>query len=114
MLIEEKAKEIAQYLKNEEGVDSTKAFDPFLLALIIGVILQIISIFIQKRKSTEKALASCKKPSIMQKWKLRSLLKRELGKKYPDLYSAVIRGSYDIGSKLTVEEMNQMYIEAKP
>jgi hypothetical protein len=109
-VITSKAEEVVKLMQEREGVDR-KAVDPYLIIAIVGCIIGVCQLFINKRNSYKTALAAMQNPSIMQRWTLRRLLKEKLGDQYSSLHTQVKRSMYSMACSLTESDVAEMYHE---
>lgn len=109
--ITSKAQEVLQIMQDKEGVDKLKTVDPYLIIAIVGCIVSVIQLLINKHNSYKSALAIMKEPSILQRWTFRKLLREKLGDKHNELVCPVRRSMYALANGLTENDVVSMYHE---
>lgn len=106
-----KAMEVAEYLRDQEGIPEVKCFDIILILAIAGFILQLIQFMHEKKKNTEETFAIIKNPGILHKWELRRQLRKHFKGKYPELQPKILKGLQVVASKVQSEEVQTIYKE---
>lgn len=103
-LAKAKAKEVAEYLRDQAGVPEVKCFSIILILALAGFILQVITFMRTKHKNPKEALAIMQKPGTIQRWQLRRMLKQHLGDQYQELHYKIMDGLCHVAAHKTDEQ----------
>lgn len=107
-LLKVKAQEVADLAASKKGL---MKLDPILIALIIQIISEIIAMWQSCRKKPEEAVDNAKNPGILTMWIVRRLVNRHLDGQ--EVKAEVRAALYEVGGKLTANEVSTMYAEVK-
>lgn len=89
------------------------AFDPFTILAIVSVIVAVIRLFIECKKKPRDAAQVCKKPDLVERWRLRRLIKEILADEEAEkeLSKALQKAFFLVGSRLTDKEIEYLMKE---
>lgn len=113
--IKNKAHQVATNLFQEQGVAHAEAFDPLIILTIIGIIINLICLIRECKKSKSAAVDLMHNPGILASWRLRRVVRRALSK-HPLLlmqyHPMVVAGVKAVGKTVTEAEFTSMLEEA--
>src|ERR1051326_417443 len=114
-IIKDKAQQVCDDMAKNQGIDQKLAFDVMLIIAIIGVIVNLVRLFIECKQSHQQAQAKMANPGLMERWRLRRAIREHVddGEVQAALASQLFNSSINISSKLKVEEVAAMYDEVQ-
>lgn len=93
--------------------DDKKQFDPFTIAMLIGLIVNIISV-IQKCVEANKVSSKATKKGMIDNMVLRRIVKKHVGKEqWKAEGNKIMESLYKVGSESTTEEITEAYQDAR-
>lgn len=93
--------------------DDKKQFDPFTIIMLIGLIVNIISM-IQKCVEANKVPTKAKRKSVVDNLILRRAVKKHVGKtQWKAEGNKIMEALYKVGAESTVEEVEEAYKDAR-
>lgn len=111
-VIEQKAALIAEDVAKKSDVRSL-AIDPFTIGIIITIITELVKLYMSCRKEPKSTAASMRHPGIMERWRLRKIVKRHIDddEVYSYMGKELVRSSLKVASQVTDDEVKAMYDE---
>lgn len=110
-LLENKALQIAGEAKGGEMIEV--AIDPITIMAIINLIVEIMKMFKDCKKTPTEAKVTMSSPNWIQKWRLRGMIRQELKKHgSKEDPNAVLNSILNQGNSLSVQEVAILYAEA--
>ncbi len=109
-LLEDKANLIAGDAKGEMP---TVVFDPMTILAIISVIVQVVKLYQECKKTPTEAKDAMASPDFFHRWRLHRVVRQALSEQHSDeTVSAVVNSTLKQGQTITVDEVTQLYAEA--
>jgi|SRR5579859_2022741 len=112
-IIEQKANQIAADME-KNGVQYEIVVDIMLVLTIISIIVGLIQVYQNCKKTPAQAHQSMIKPGVLEKWRLRKIAKAKIDD--PEMYDHIniklINSIINVGKTLTIEDVQKMYQEA--
>jgi hypothetical protein len=104
------ANQIAADIHGEDN--PTVAIDPATIMAIISVIIQVVKMYRECKKSPAQAKESMSSPGFLNRWKLKRLAKSAVADQgasvsADDVYNGVLRH----GGRVTISDVTQLYQE---
>jgi hypothetical protein len=96
-----------------DGGVSTVALDPFTISVIVQVLSELVKLYMQCRKTPAEATVSMRDPGLIERWRLRRVIKKHLdddevhGVMGSKLFSAVLRSA----AAVSADDVAAMYKE---
>lgn len=110
-LLEDKAMQIAGEAKGDKMVEV--AIDPVTIMAIISLIVEVVQMFKNCRKTPAEAKVTMSSPNWLQRWKLRGMVRQELKKQgSTDDPNTVLNSVLNHGNSLSAQEVATLYAEA--
>jgi hypothetical protein len=109
-LLEDKANLIAGDVK---GDMPTVVFDPMTIMAIISLIVQVVKLYQECKKTPTQAQEAMASPNWIHRWRLRRMTRQALSENHSDeTVGAVVNSTLKQGKALTLDEVTQLYAEA--
>jgi hypothetical protein len=111
-IIQDKAYQIAEDM-NRDQVERRLAFDPMLIVTLVSVVTQIFKVYQECKKTPAQAHESIANPGILERWRLKRLIKKELDddEMHVHVGGKMVKSTMKVGSTLTTGEVQQIYDE---
>lgn len=84
---------------------SDKTFDPATIAVIATLIIQIVQMWKDCKKTPDESVVMSKNPTILQKFRLRRMTRQELGNSYNEYGDSVVKAILETGKEATEEDI---------
>jgi hypothetical protein len=112
-VIEAKANNAASELAQTQGIDNSVALDPATILALLEIIMQVMKMLQNCRKTPENALLVLRNPSIMERWALKRIVKRVVDDEdVHKLYGRQFLNSIvSVGHSCSLDEVTNMYKE---
>ena len=83
------------------------AFDPFTILAIVSVIVAVIRLLIECRKKPKEVAQIFKKPELVERWRLRRLIKQILADEEAEkeLSKALQKSFFAVGQRLSEKDV---------
>ena len=113
-VLELAAQRVANTMVSEK-VDKKLALDPVTIQVIIEIIIDLITLYQNCRKTPQEALVEWKSLSLLERWKLRRVIKRRVDDEevYNAIGDKIFNGIKNLGVEATELDAVNMFAEGK-
>lgn len=87
---------------------SDKSFDPATIAVIAMLIMQVVKMWKDCRKTPDEVVTSFHNPTLLQKFRLRRMTRQELGNSYNEYGDSVVKAILETGKEATEEDIESV------
>lgn len=113
-VIQDKANAIAADMQQNQAVRHL-AIDPFTIMAVVGVIIDLVKLYIQCKKTPQQTAASMQNPGVIERWRLHRVIRHHVD--YPEAHAALgqplFNSTLKVASTVTEDEVNGMYTEVQ-
>lgn len=113
--IEDKAKLIADDVASNGSDVSEVVFDPFTISVIVTVISELVKLYLACRKTPTETAESMRNPGIVEKWRLRRVIKQHVDhdEAHDMLAQPLFKSTLKVSATLTDDEVAKMMEETE-